>query len=282
MTFRNHLRAIVGLLLASSLIPSLLVAAGFDCAKATAPMEKRICADPEVSDLDGRLAEAFRQALAASVDKPALRAAQRAWIKTRDACPDAACLRLAYADRLAQLQSATAAASAKTAPAPSRSLSRQAWYDRLKWPKDCEEEYQERPSKDDPGVEVHALEGTTRLAIVGCGLFAYQESAVVMLFDEGHSAPGRLLTFTEYDRDTSGKVERSSTTEPAGLLTFNDADKTLTIFSKGRGVGDCGSYTVYGFDAGQVVVRSARAQPCYDNEKKWIKNPAHWPLVPKP
>ena len=79
-------------------------AASFDCAKAATTTEKLICGDPQLSQLDGQLAQAYRRALEGAVDPDKLRAEQRAWLRTeRKACGDDACLKTVYAQRLAAL-----------------------------------------------------------------------------------------------------------------------------------------------------------------------------------
>ena len=79
-------------------------AASFDCAKAQSRIEKAICADAEVSDLDeylGRYYFAARSTLGRAGD--CLRADQTQWLRTRNACADAACLKKVYLERLAEL-----------------------------------------------------------------------------------------------------------------------------------------------------------------------------------
>jgi uncharacterized protein YecT (DUF1311 family) len=81
-------------------------AASFPCHQAGTAVERRICQDPALSQLDDHLGryyagarEALREAL------PCLQADQQAWLRsTRDACVDAACLKRAYLDRLAELR----------------------------------------------------------------------------------------------------------------------------------------------------------------------------------
>ena len=96
-------------------------AASFDCAAAKAPVEKLICGDPELNDLDGRLGQAF-QAARGPLDPKArdwLSKAQRGWLaarlgwcgvpasgsdaKTSDAAKS--CLAQLYRDRLSAFQS---------------------------------------------------------------------------------------------------------------------------------------------------------------------------------
>ncbi len=71
---------------ALSLAAGPAAAAGFDCAKASTPQENWICADPHLSDLDGRMSALYGQLLRQSSggEKKALRDSQRAWLKMRD------------------------------------------------------------------------------------------------------------------------------------------------------------------------------------------------------
>lgn len=81
-------------------------AAGFDCTQAREPVEKLVCSDPQVSELDARL-QAFYFGLRADVGiepDTTLQARQRTWLRTiRNRCTDTACLSAAYTARLAEL-----------------------------------------------------------------------------------------------------------------------------------------------------------------------------------
>lgn len=101
-------RRTVRLGLAASLLGAmpLAFAASFPCEKASTPIEKALCASPELSALDeyvGRYYAAARQELKHA--DACLVADQRTWLRsTRDVCgPDAACLKRVYLDRLATL-----------------------------------------------------------------------------------------------------------------------------------------------------------------------------------
>jgi len=84
-------------------------AASFDCQRARGAVETTICADKGLSTLDGQLAVAYAHAREAD---PGAKAAQLAWLKSRNACADAACLRQAYTARIAALQARSAGAGA--------------------------------------------------------------------------------------------------------------------------------------------------------------------------
>jgi uncharacterized protein YecT (DUF1311 family) len=65
-------------------------APSFDCKRASSIVEKEICSSAEFSALDRDIAASFTAALAVlgPADAAALRADQRAWLKTRDDCGD--------------------------------------------------------------------------------------------------------------------------------------------------------------------------------------------------
>ena len=81
-------------------------AASFDCAKVATSVEKAVCADPGLSDLDEYLGHYYGAALEALGDGAScLKADQRNWVKTvRNPCGSkTACLTAAYLVRLATL-----------------------------------------------------------------------------------------------------------------------------------------------------------------------------------
>ncbi len=78
-------------------------AASFDCGEGRRPVERSICADKTVSALDEQLDRAYREALAAAIDPPALARGQRVWLGQRDRCADAACLARAYRERISAI-----------------------------------------------------------------------------------------------------------------------------------------------------------------------------------
>jgi uncharacterized protein len=103
----------VRLTAAAGLLGNLLAAAplaraaSFDCAKAKAAVEKMICSDAALSELDGRLASAYRRALGLASNPEPLKAGQRSWLTTeRRKCADVACLKQAYQQRLTALEAA--------------------------------------------------------------------------------------------------------------------------------------------------------------------------------
>lgn len=103
-------------------------AASFDCHKAATGVEKMICADAELSQLDEKLTTVYRSALTKAAPYPAaikdLKKTQRDWlVYTQQRCSDTACLKAAYNYRIAQLAPAApvvAASPTQPAPAPDK------------------------------------------------------------------------------------------------------------------------------------------------------------------
>jgi len=109
---------------ASVFLPHPSHAASFDCAKVQTSVEKNICADPDLSAADTALMNSYKKALSASSNSESLKAEQRQWMKTRDACADLACLKKAYQerisalDKLASTSATTPAEATSSAPIP--------------------------------------------------------------------------------------------------------------------------------------------------------------------
>lgn len=91
---------------------SFAQAASFDCKAAAGKIETMICANKEVSALDDQLATAYGRLPQRAHDEKGEKAMQLAWLRTRNACPDLACLSQSYAARIAELQARSASASA--------------------------------------------------------------------------------------------------------------------------------------------------------------------------
>jgi hypothetical protein len=261
-----------------SLVAASAHASGINCAKAKTDVEKSICADPKLKEADGAVADAFADALAAASDQNAVRASQRQWLVQRNACPDAGCLTARHQERLKELTERTAEAAAKDQAERARLRAM------LGWPEDCEDSFRDLLSRNSlagTGVTAHALGEGRTLYCVQCELAAYQEVFMAVLQDTP-DGPGRVLSFPLYDRD-GGKINRSEDTSLAGWPEFNEATKTLAVFYKARGIGDCGSYVVYAFPTrGAPKVVEARARGCSDTSPQKDLEPTRWPLVKNP
>lgn len=108
MTKLNRHLAFLGLLMS----PLYLYGASFDCSKANTLVEKTICADPQLSDLDELLMASYKKALSNTSNAAPLKMEQKDWLKSvRDNCQDKECLKAAYTSRLAVLNDFVATSS---------------------------------------------------------------------------------------------------------------------------------------------------------------------------
>lgn len=82
-----------------------LSGAGFDCTKAGTVVEKTICSNQTLSDLDDFLSFSYKKALANSLHKDAIRATQRDWLGSRrNKCNnDEQCIKNEYLSRIMKL-----------------------------------------------------------------------------------------------------------------------------------------------------------------------------------
>lgn len=77
----------------------------FDCSKATTEVERKVCANELLSQLDGLLANTYksRQSSRFGLDQKRFRQAQLSWLKERNKCQDMTCIREKYHQRLNEI-----------------------------------------------------------------------------------------------------------------------------------------------------------------------------------
>jgi uncharacterized protein len=95
------------LLFLSCLVFLTTQAASFDCKKASTPIERFICENPRLSELDSKLGKVYTDALqkATPEQKKQLIAEQKHWLQfTRNICDTETCLKHAYWSRQAALE----------------------------------------------------------------------------------------------------------------------------------------------------------------------------------
>ncbi|MGL5086670.1 MAG: lysozyme inhibitor LprI family protein [Clostridium sp.] len=96
-----------GLVAVGLLVSGNVVAAGFDCAKAGTKIEKQICANPTLDQLDFELNRAYY----AAIQIDGVRQGQRDWVKTiRNNAPNDDIMIIVYNQRIAELEKMVAPA----------------------------------------------------------------------------------------------------------------------------------------------------------------------------
>lgn len=109
----NVFQRIIGLLVVtmiSLVFATLTHAASFDCSKAATNVEKIVCGDTALSQLDDDLNVAYKAALQKNEKQAvAIRQSQKQWIKTRNDCQDSTCLTQSYQQRIYRTASSSRA-----------------------------------------------------------------------------------------------------------------------------------------------------------------------------
>jgi hypothetical protein len=152
---------------------------------------------------------------------------------------------------------------------------RAGWRALLGWGDDCEERRRTTAAAEmGAGIEVDTLGEGRYLVQVLCYPGAYQPGKLVFVQGPGRaSAPLRLP-----GHDDGGSPE-DSIPYVNGLTEFDRDTRELEVFSKSRGMGDCGKLVRFAFPGGVPTVKWQRGQECGAAEPP-IMEPHRWPLIP--
>ncbi len=97
------MKRIAWIVLGWSALLATTQAASFDCEKASNHVEKLICTDDELSQLDERMAGVYETALLDENIARTAKQTQKQWLKKRNSCSDAACVKSAYEKRMREI-----------------------------------------------------------------------------------------------------------------------------------------------------------------------------------
>lgn len=103
--------------LAGLLISAITQAASFDCGKAQTDVEKLVCANSSVSELDSKVYQEYSRALKRATPEKASQIIieQKDWLKNvRNICASAVCLSAAYTSRMQAISGSTASSNPLT------------------------------------------------------------------------------------------------------------------------------------------------------------------------
>lgn len=118
--------------------------------------------------------------------------------------------------------------------------------------------------------------GDRALVELQCAKAAYQSVyAFVAVQPDGTLQP---LTLDLFYPNESGQFERTSEATVGGLASFDPETSLLTVFSKARGVGDCGSLAEYRWTGDELELATFRYQACSDSPGELV-DPADYPQV---
>lgn len=99
-----NIRRLLIALLGALMISSLCCAASINCANSSTNVDRIICNDRQLSNLDDQLGQSYRKALQSAENFSALRDEQVQWLKNvRNKCSDEFCLKHVYLSRIRNL-----------------------------------------------------------------------------------------------------------------------------------------------------------------------------------
>ena len=164
---------------------------------------------------------------------------------------------------------------------------REAWRNVLQWPAALEDQWQKsRTDKksEASGLAFYSLGQGNYLVAIEVHESAYQPRYVFMHYSEStrtKTAPGRLLKLKVYERDDddAGTVSAKVATEVEGIVTFDDSRKQLVLYTKGRGIEDCGALVRYRIFPHRTIPAEARAHGCYDDYSLGVTDPLRWKKI---
>ncbi|PSN12728.1 hypothetical protein C7293_18915 [filamentous cyanobacterium CCT1] len=118
--------------------------------------------------------------------------------------------------------------------------------------------------------------GDRALVELQCATAAYQSVfAYVAVQPDGTLQP---LTLDVFYPDQAGQFERSSEATVGGTTSFDPETSLLTVFSKSRGLGDCGSLAEYRWTGSELELATFRYQECSDSPGELV-DPADYPQI---
>ncbi len=158
---------------------------------------------------------------------------------------------------------------------------REAWHKVLRWPAVFEEQWRRSRTINDreqSGLAFHSLGSGNYLVVIEVHESSYQPRYLFMHYSESAKMPAHLLKLKTYegDDDDVNKVSTKLLAEVEGIPTFDAAKKQLIFYTKGRGIGDCGSLVRYNITPSHTIPIEARVHPCFDDYSLGITDPTHW------
>lgn len=163
---------------------------------------------------------------------------------------------------------------------------RLAWYEKLNWSKECEADFRLSSDKEDGGLAFYKITDQTYVLRADCYAGAYQKSMIFALATvDGEKISGGQLEEQVYDPQTKTvKVNTENDGQFSGLDSFDAKNKTLTIYAKDRGVGDCGSRSTYRLKNYDLELIKVATMSCEAADEFHLKNPdaedmPAWPVI---
>lgn len=125
--------------------------------------------------------------------------------------------------------------------------------------------------------ETHRIQGQRFLVVYRCFLGAYQGAYEFYLYNRsGSNVQVKPLTLTRFEENATGQLVRVQSREVAGLPDYNPNQRLVSIFTKSRGLGDCGHYARYKLDGEELKLQEYRVK--VDCDGRYV-DPRQYPKI---
>jgi hypothetical protein len=123
----------------------------------------------------------------------------------------------------------------------------------------CQGEMDQSISNDSSSI--YKLKEDQYLVEILCFFGAYQGNYQYFLYQINDSQPTiSLLSFQELTKNKNNDFRVKSSINIGGIPDYNEENKILTVYTKGRGLADCGSFAKYQWQDSQFELREYRVK----------------------
>lgn len=120
-------------------------------------------------------------------------------------------------------------------------------------------------SVSDKNSSIYQINKQKYLVEFLCFLGAYQGNYEYFLYENTISKPKITpLSLLVFEVDQSGKITKNNTRSIGGIPDYNPEQQTLTIVTKYRGLGDCGSLAKYQWQEKEFKILEYRVKATCD------------------
>ena len=164
------------------------------------------------------------------------------------------------------------------------------WKQNAQWSDLCDEDFKIGSNAGLSGLAIYPITDNESILRVICGVYAYQNSMLFYHLDTSTSKTTvTLLSIPTYDIERKQVVARNYEYEddiPGYVLgndSFDSTNKTISIFTKERGVGDCGSRLIFTASKTPTLLK-IQSLTCEQVEQFKFENPEatkppEWPVI---
>lgn len=145
----------------------------------------------------------------------------------------------------------------------------------------CDSVDLDTPDEDDiehfSGTSAYVLNGKKNLIVINCYLGAYNPLQNLYLYDKSTSS-SEAISLDHYFKENN-QLKKEVLVDIPGNISFNKTAQELSVYSKSRGLGDCGYLDTYKFQDDSFDLVKGVARECDENQLPVSDD--EWPVIYK-